>query len=197
MADTPPIPRYDVAMYGFLLVQTFYWLALATWFGGVLFVAMMAPVIFRVVRDSNPILPNVLSVNLEGEHASLLAGSIVGEILQTLSQVQYFCAGIIAVMLVGQWFLMDHSGLQIIMGVIRTVLFVGAVVMVAYDRWAVWPKAWSARQEYIDHADEPELANPAKDRFDQHHRESVRVLFIVLAMLSLIIVFSAAIDPGW
>ena len=184
-------------MYGFLLVQTFYWLALATWFGGVLFVAMTAPVIFRVVRESNPILPHVLSVNLENEHGSLLAGSIVGAILQTLGQAQFFCAGIMSIMLVGQWILMDHTWMQITMGVLRSVLFIAAVAMVSYDRWFVWPKAWSARQEYIDHADEPEVANPAKDRFDQHHRESVRVLFIVLVLLSLIIVFSAAVTPRW
>jgi hypothetical protein len=184
-----------ILMYGFLLMQTFYWLALATWFGGVLFVALMAPVIFRVVRDSNPILPHVLSVNLENEHGSLLAGSIVGGILQALGQVQYICAGVMAIMLIGQWILMEHSWIQVTMAVIRTTLFVGAVALVMYDRYLVWPRAWSARQDYIDHADEPELANPAKDRFDQHHRESVRVLFIVLAMLSLIIVFSSAITP--
>lgn len=184
-------------MYGFLLVQTFYWLALATWFGGVLFVALMAPVIFRVVRENNPILPHVLSVNLENEHGSLLAGSIVGGILQTLGLVQYYCAAIMLVMLVGQWILMERTTIQITMGVLRSVIFVAAVAMVSYDRWFVWPKAWAARQEYIDHADEPEVANPAKDRFDQHHRESVRVLFIVLVLLSLIIVFSAAVEPGW
>ena len=38
----------------FPLVQTLYWLALATWFGGVMFVAIAAPIIFRTVRESRP-----------------------------------------------------------------------------------------------------------------------------------------------
>ena len=58
----------------FQLVQIVYWLALATWFGGVLFVAIAAPAVFRTVRENNPVLPHVLSVNLEGQHGTLLAG---------------------------------------------------------------------------------------------------------------------------
>jgi hypothetical protein len=69
---------------GLHLVQILYWLALSTWFGGVLFVALSAPVIFRTVREQNPLLPTVLSVNLEGQHGTLLAGSIVGNLLTML-----------------------------------------------------------------------------------------------------------------
>ena len=58
---------------------------MATWFGGVLFVAVAAPIIFRTVRESNPVLPTVLSVNLENQHGTLLAGSIVGNLLATLA----------------------------------------------------------------------------------------------------------------
>ena len=79
----------------FQLVQIVYWLALSTWFGGVLFVAMAAPVIFRTVRENNPVLPHVLSVNLEGQHGTLLAGSIVGSLLARLAWVQLACGGII------------------------------------------------------------------------------------------------------
>ncbi len=53
-------------MAGFQLIQIVFWLALSTWFGAVLFIAVAAPIIFRTVRESNPVLPMVLSVNLEG-----------------------------------------------------------------------------------------------------------------------------------
>jgi hypothetical protein len=181
---------------GFLLVQTIYWLALCIWLGGQLFVAIAAPIIHRTVRDSRPILPDVLSVNLENEHGSLLAGCIVGNILRVLSTVQLWCAGVILLTLVGQWLLMAYTRENIIHGIIRSSLFVGAIVLAAYDRWIVWPKAWRFRQEYIDHADEPEIANPAKDEFDRYHRESMRVMFIVLGLLSLMVVFSSTVRPA-
>jgi hypothetical protein len=174
----------------FPLVQTVYWLALSTWFGGVLFVALSAPVIFRTIRQSNPILPNVLSVNLENQHGSLLAGDIVGNLLRMLSLVQLSCAAVILLMLIAQWKVMDLGPRHVGYGIIRSALFVAALVMVFYDRRYVWPKAWKYRQEYIDHADEPEVANAAKELFDRYHRESVRVLVIVIALLSLLIVFS-------
>ena len=178
-----------------MLIQTIYWLALSIWLGGVLFVAIAAPIIHRTIRESNPILPNVLSVNLENEHGSLLAGSIVGNLLRMLSSVQFWCAAVMMLMLIGQWFLMLRAPQNILHGVIRSSLFVGAVVLAAYDRWVVSPKVWRYRQEYIDHADQPEIANPAKDQFDRYHRESVRVLFVTLAFLSLIVVFSSMVLP--
>jgi hypothetical protein len=184
-------------MIPFLVVQTFYWLALSTWWGGAFFVAIMAPVIFRTVRDENPILPTVLSVNLENQHGSLLSGAIVGNILQTLSNIQFVCAAVIFIMLIGHWFVMQIGGINTWLGVLRSTVFVAAVGLAAYDRFIVWPKTWKFRQEYIDHADEPEIANPAKDNFDRYHRESLTVLFGILALLSLMIVFSAVIEPSW
>ena len=65
-------------------MQIVYWLALATWFGGVVFVALSAPVVFNTVRQSNPILPRVLSVNVEDQHATLLDGTIVGNLIAPL-----------------------------------------------------------------------------------------------------------------
>src|SRR5687768_16400648 len=182
-------------MTPFLVVQTFYWLALSTWWGGAFFVAVMAPVVFRTVREANPILPTVLSVNLENQHGSLLAGSIVGNMLQMLSTITIACAAIILVMLIGQWFVMETGGIRTALFVLRCTVFVAIVGLAAYDRFAIWPKTWRFRQEFIDHADEPEVANPAKEQFDRYHRESLTVLFIILALLSLMVVFSALVQP--
>ena len=76
----------------FDLIQIIYWLALATWFGAVLFIAVAAPIIMRTVRENNPILTNILSVNLEGQHGTLLGGSIVGRIMNILFPVELACA---------------------------------------------------------------------------------------------------------
>lgn len=192
----PPGRIVRVLMFAFQLIQTIYWLALASWFGAVVFVAVAAPIIFRTIRDANPILPTVLSVNLENQHASLLAGEVVGNILRRLSTVQLGCAAVLLLMLIAQWMLMDHGQVHLVHGIIRSVMFVGAVVLVVYDRHVIWPKVWKYREEYIANADDPDVANPAKDQFDRYHRESMWVLFAIMLLLSLVIVFSSTIAWG-
>ena len=74
-------------------------------------------------------------------------------------------------------------------GVVRAAMYLAAVVLVLYDWRGVWPKIARYRQEYIDHADEPEVANPAREQFDRYHRESVLLLMVILALLLGMIVW--------
>jgi hypothetical protein len=179
----------------FQAIQIAYWLALSTWFGGVLFIAMAAPVIFRTVRDADPTLPKVLSVNLEGQHGTLLAGTIVANLLNVLLRVQLLCGAVLLVAILGQWFFIDRSpGLGLLLPILRTAMYLAAVGLLIYDWRVVWPRIQKFRQEYIDHADEPEVANPAKEQFDRYHQESVTVLRNVLFLLLGIILFSANIQ---
>lgn len=179
----------------FQLIQIVYWLGLATWFGGVLFVAIAAPVIFRTVRENNPLLPHVLSVNLENQHGTLLAGAIVGNLLRMLVRVQAVCAGALFLALGAQWFWVNlHDRSQLITIILRSALFVAAVILMAYDALSVAPKMWRHRQEYLDHADEPDIANPAKDQFDRLHHESVTILGIVLFVLLGMVLFSGSVS---
>lgn len=179
----------------FQIVQILYWLALSTWFGGVLFIAIAAPIIFRTVRESRLILPEVLSVNLESQHATLLAGSIVGKLLARLTQVELLCGGILLFALIAQFFLIDLTGDNLRAAQLRCVLYLAAMATVLYDWRVIWPRIWKYRQEYIDNADQPDIANPAKERFDQEHHRSVTLLSIVLFLLLGIILFSANILP--
>ena len=180
----------------FQLIQILYWMALATWFGGVLFVAIAAPIVFRTVRQYNPTLPTVLSVNLENQHGTLLAGSIVANVLGALLRVELACAAVLLLTLAAQWFVTDTGGREWIMLVMRSALFLAATVLVIYDWRVVWPKVVRFREEYIDHADEPDVANPAKEQFDRYHQESVGILRNVLFLLLGMILFSASIRPG-
>lgn len=180
----------------FAAVQIAYWLALSTWFGGVLFVAVAAPVVFRIVRDADPTLPKVLSVNLDGQHAMLLAGSIIGEILATLTRVQLICAGVLAAALIGQWVLTLPTGANLIAPLLRTLLFLAAAALLIYEWRFIWPRVVEHRQTYIDHADEPDIANPAKDQFDAAHQESVVVLRNMLFLLLGVILFSVDVRPA-
>jgi hypothetical protein len=184
-------------MSPFAIIQIVYWLSLSTWFGGVLFVAVAAQIIFRVVREQKPLLPMVLSVNLENQHADLLAGTIVASLLSVLSRIELACAGGVLVGLVGQWVLVLHGGPEsMVLIILRTVLWLVASLLVVYDWRVIWPHIMRYRDEYIDHADEPEVANPAKEQFDKYHRESVNVLTIVFLLLLGLVLFSGSLSTA-
>ena len=179
----------------FMLVQTVYWIALSVWFGGLLFVAIIWPIIFRTIAEADPTLPTVLSVNLEKSHGSLLAGNIVANILRLFSTIQLGCAAALLLMLLAQWGVMDLSQRNKLHAIIRAVLFIAAATIVLYERYAVWPKIMQHRQTYIDHADEPDIANPAKDQFDRYQGEEMRLLFFQIILLSLLMIFSGVVTP--
>jgi hypothetical protein len=177
------------------MVQLVYWLGLSTWFGSVLFIALAAPVIFRTVRENNPILSHVLSVNLEGQHSTLLAGTIVFNLVGRLMQVQLVCGGMLLVTLILQPFLIDLSGENKALAAVRSILFLAAAGVVYFDWQCVWPKIRASRSTYLDHADEPEIANPARDRFDIEQRKSLTLLIFVVSLLMGMILFSSNITP--
>ena len=179
----------------FMLVQTVYWIALSVWFGGLMFISIIWPIIYRTIAEADPTLPTVLSVNLEKSHGSLLAGNVVANILRLFSAIQLGCAAALLVMLLAQWGVMDLSPRNKLHAIIRVVLFVAAAAIVLFDRYSVWPKLMQHRQTYIDHADEPDIANPAKDQFDHYQHEAMRLLFFQIILLSLLMIFSAVVTP--
>jgi hypothetical protein len=180
----------------FELVQIIYWLALATWFGGVLFIAVAAPNIMRTVRENNPVLSTVLSVNLEGQHGTVLGGSIVGRIMGLLFPVELACAAAMLFAMIAQWALLRPAGQHLFGPLMRAALYLAAVGLLIYHWRVLWPKAWKVRQEYIDHADEPDVANAALDQLDRLQAESANVMFFRVTVLLGLIVFSANIRPA-
>ena len=179
----------------FQIVQIAYWIALATWFGVVLFLALAPPIIQKTLRDSKPILPNVLSVNLEGQHASLLGGTIMRNLLELFFRIELVCAAVLLLTMIAQWVIVDIDGLTIVAPLMRSAMFVAATIFLLYDWRVVWPKVWASRETYIEHADDPDVANPALDDFDRHQALSVVILRNMLFLLLGIILFSANIRP--
>ena len=177
------------------LVQLVYWVSLSTWFGSVLFVLMSAPTILRTVRENNPILSDVLSVNLEGQHGTLLAGSIMTDLIRRLIRVELACGVGLALTLVLQPFVIDLSSANVGAAVVRAVLFLAAVGVSYYDWQYVWPRVTVSRAEYVEHADEPDRANPALDRFDAAQRLSLHLLYAVGAALLGMVLFSVTMGP--
>ena len=181
----------------FDVIQIIYWLALSTWFGGVLFISVAAPIIMRTVREQNPVLPTILSVNLEGQHGTLLGGTIIARIMTVLFPVELACAGAMLIGLVGQWVLLPHDTARLVQSLLRSALYLAAVVLLLYHWRIVWPRWSKYRQEYLDDADNPDVANPALDQFDKYQAESVSILRNILFLLMGIILFSANIArPG-
>jgi hypothetical protein len=178
----------------FQLVQMGYWLALSVWFGGAMFIAVAAQVIRRTVHENNPVLPHVLSVNLEEKHSTILAGNIVGNLIAALAKIELTCAGILFLAMGSQWFLIDLSDSWTkISAFVRSALFLAATATVVYDDWILWPKIVKSRQTYIDNADDPEAANPASERLDRLQRDSETVLMILIFLLLGIILLSGDI----
>ena len=180
----------------FDLVQIIYWLALSTWFGGVLFIAVAAPIVMRVMRDEKPVLPRVLSVNLEGQHGQLLGGAVIGTIMEILFRVELGCAGAILVTIVAQLIMLHPSGQFLVLPVVRVAVYLGAVGLLIYHWRNLWPRMWRVRQEYIDNADNPDVANAALEQLDRLQGESATVLFFLVTLLLGMIVFSANIRPA-
>src|SRR6185436_7779651 len=175
----------------FIVVQIAFWMALSTWFGAVLFVVLAPPIILRTVRQNNPVLPAALSVNLEGQHGTLLAGSIIGELMAPLIRIELVCSAVLLVALIGQWLILQPQGMQLMLPLFRTALYLAATIFLIYNWRVVWPRMWRYRQEYLDHADEPEVANPALDLFDKYQAESLTILRNILCLLIGMILFSA------
>jgi hypothetical protein len=179
----------------FQLIQILFWLSLSAWFGCVLFIAVAAPIVFRTVREANPVLPSVLSVNMEGQHGTLLAGTIVFNLLKQLRIIQFAAAAMMLVAIIAQVFFIDLNGTNGTAALVRGGLFFAALGVLLFDWLIVAPKIEAHRQEYLDNADEPDIANPAKEKFDQQHARSVGALQVLLFCLLGMILFSASVTP--
>ena len=178
----------------FQLVQTVYWLALSVWFGGAMFIWLAVQVIHRTVRENNPILPHVLSVNLENQHSTLLAGTIVGNLISALAKVEIACAAALLVTIGSQWFLVDLADPSNKMSAfVRSALFIAATAIAIYDGWVLWPRAVASRENFIENADDPDKANPIREELDRFQRESELLLKIQIFLLLGIILYSGGI----
>ncbi len=177
------------------LIDTLYWLALSTWFGCVLISAIVPPIIFRKIAEADPTLPRVLSVNLDKQHSTLLAGDVVSEILHTLFRLEWICAIGFFFPLVGKWFYVDRSGGKIVLPLMVTALYVLAVAFLFYGSRVVWPKVIEHRTKYLEHADEPDIANAELDQFDRYSGELSSVVRNMLFALLGTLLFSTVLRP--
>jgi hypothetical protein len=180
----------------FQLVQTVYWLALSIWFGGAMFIGVAWQIIHKTVSDSKPVLPHVLSVNLDGKHSTLLAGAIVSNLVAALARIEVVCAAFVLAATAGQWFVIDLADPWIkISAFVRSAMGLAATGVVIYDSWFVWPKIMKARKTFIENADDPDKANPVSEQLDQLQRDSEMLLMVLVFLLLGMVLFSGNIYP--
>ncbi len=180
----------------FPFVQTLFWALLGAWFGAAAFVALAAGVIHRVVRQHDPTLPRVLRVNLDGQHSTLLSGDVVFHLMQLLQRIGIVCAAGLFLALVGQIWITQPVGFLRIEAIIRTTLYTAAVITLVFNGRFVWPAIAQHRNTYIEHADTPEIANPALDQLERYQREAALVLYIQLVLLLAMILFSVNVTTA-
>lgn len=178
------------------LLEAWYWLALAGWFACVLSSAVIPPVVFRAIREADPTLPRVLSVNLDTQHSTLLAGDVVRAILSVFFGLQTVCCAAFLPALISKWFLVDLSGQKIFFPIIVSGLYLFSAAFMIYGRWVVWPKVLKHRKKYLDQADHPDIANAELDLFDRYSNELYSVVRNLLFATIGMLIFSAALPPA-
>lgn len=176
-------------------VDAIYWLALSTWFGTVLLSVIAPPVILRTIREADPTLPRVLSVNLDQQHSVLLASNVIIEILKTLFRLQGVCALAFLPALVAKWFITDLLELRLLVPILVSALYVIAVGFHLYAWRVVVPKVIGHRAKFIEHADDPDVANAELDQFDKYSAEASGVIRNLLFTLLGMLLFSSAMLP--
>ena len=181
--------------YAYQVVQIVYWLILATWLGSMVFLAAAAPVVFRTARELDVRVPRYSSANLIDQQGTIVGGAIVGSLLGRLAQIQIICDIAMLPLLLAQCFVADFSGPQQTATLLRLALWLMASGLLFYEwRWH-YPRAWQLRETYLQHADEPEIANVAKEQFDhEHHRSEVIYQAGVFVLIGMVM-FSANIMP--
>jgi hypothetical protein len=178
-----------------LLIDAIFWLALATWFGSVLFKCVAPPVIFKSVLQADPTLPRVLSVNLDRQHSTLLAGQVVSDLVQMLFRIEVVCMIGLGPALAGKWLITELTDGRFIFPTLVTALYVLAVVYEIYAWRVVWPRVMLHREKYIEFADDPDVANAELDLFDRYSTAAGNVTRNLLFVLMGMVLFSAALVP--
>lgn len=145
------------------------------------------------MRDQDPTLPKVLSVNIDGDHGALLSIHLFTKLSRLMTALGIVCATMVAFGLAGQIAFGERVGPRFIEWIVRTGLFLASVGVVVYDRLAVTPKLSSAIASYIDQADDPEATRENREKVIRNYHEATAVLGALTCTLGGIILFSSNI----
>jgi hypothetical protein len=174
--------------FAYQLVQVIYWLSLSTWFGGVLFIALSIPLIVKTFKEADG------ARSLDEDQRILLAGTLVENLFASLIRIELICAGVLFLVVLAQWFLVDLAGANLFISVLRSALYLAAAIIAVYDWRVIEPRSRKYRAELIASVDNPEALEPAREKFQKHHQESYTLLAAQGFLLLGMIIFSAALS---
>lgn len=161
--------------FAFRLTQGFYHLFLGVWVGAMVMLAVTAAITFRTVRDFRPALNGVS----EEPVSQMIAGGIVGNVLQGLAVISGVCAGVVAVCLVLQFACfrdrLERAG-NSWLNAARVVLLLFPIMVFVWNVVYLTPEIHAARAEMYDLQKGVMDRAIAKDRFDFLHKLSERVV---------------------
>jgi hypothetical protein len=176
-------------------VQILYWLALSVWLGSMVFLAAGAPAIFRAVRNLDARSGKHSDPALDEQQTTIVAGGVIGSLLDRLMQIQLVCAGAMLPLMVGQLLLIDLTATNRTAAIIRAVLWLLALGIFLYDWRIHHPRTWALRQRYLDNADDPEVSGQAREQFHRQQRRGDLLFQITVFLLIGLVVLSANIQP--
>lgn len=161
------------------LTNGFYYLALGTWLGAIVMLAISAAATFQTVRAFEPSL-HVAPWD-QPEHAShapsVLAGAIVGSSLNGLKVVQVICALIVVVALIAQHTLFRQylaCTVTSVRNLVRLLLVAGPVAILLLNIFWITPQILEHRDRMWDMSQPAEVREQAKEDFDFFHKMSER-----------------------
>lgn len=170
------------------LTNGLHFLALGTWFGAILMLAISAAMTFQTVRTYQPTLdlPPYNQPELASRSDAILAGAIVGRSLQGLKWVQIICATLVVVTLAVQmtafrsYLLKSRTSL---LNITRLGLLAIPVIVLLVDILWITPSIWEYRDAMYAAPASAEKQMAARENFDRYHKLSERS--VGLAALSL------------
>ncbi len=176
-------------------VQILYWLVLSVWLGSMVFLAAGAPAIFRAVKDLDARSGKHSDPALDEEQTTIVAGGVMGSLLNRLTQIQLICASAMLPLMLGQILLIDLTSTNRTAAMVRAVLWLFAVIILIYEWRIHHPRTWALRQKYLDNADDPEVSAQAREQFDREQRHGEQLFQITVFILIGLVVLSANIQP--
>ncbi|HVX85166.1 MAG TPA: hypothetical protein VH253_10160 [Phycisphaerae bacterium] len=167
---------------------TAWWLGLAAYFGGMLALAVAAPVLFHTTRAQHISMPGIASPPLDMGNET--GGEIFGNILNAFAYVEVVALLLLLVGLLGK--LRAGTRVSHVLAVLYAVLALTVLVDLGYVR----PKVWNTRETVRELAATAPggaagaaFSPPAKQSFDALHALSERLgqvkFWLLLAMLIL------------
>lgn len=181
------------------VVQSAYWLALGVWIGALVMLAVAAAIVFRTSRAMEPVLlqPQFSTPDLVGQSATILAGAIVGNVIQALLKLQLVCAVLLIVAMVYQHVsLRPLLALHLRLNALRVGLILLATLVLVVNMAYITPAMWTQRERMYDNTQSAEYRLAAREQFNALHKFTERVtggtaLGLVIAGIASGLIFSS------